>query len=287
MSPRRSSPDPGCSGFRRAWRRDARRAGLCCVLCALAALAAISLVVGLGGGDGLVRRAASASKAAAATSDRASRSGLGGSPAQNPSTLLPRVNTRAQSPWLRLPALHVVNLNTHLSLDTKLYDEAGNVDEHAGTKLDALLGDLRNRAHPRFVRFDRRTLQLVYRAAYHFHAQTVEVISGYRAPRIPGRTGPHASGHAIDFRLSGVPAATLAAYLRQTPRAGVGVYTHRRTQYVHLDTRETSHHWLDASPPGRKWRELSIGPRSMTEHDARYRRAEDWPEGVGPPASAP
>jgi uncharacterized protein YcbK (DUF882 family) len=249
----------------------------------------MSLVVGQGGADDSVRQAGSASKAthAAALSVPASRGGLAVSSARDSSARPSISKTKPDAPWLRLPALHVVNLNTHLFLDTRLYDHAGRVDEQAGARLDALLGDLRNRAHPRFARLDRRTLQLVFRAAYHFQTQTVEVVSAYRAPRLRGRTGPHASGRAIDFRLPGVPAATVAAYLRQTPRAGVGVYTHRRTQYVHLDTRETSHHWLDASPPGRRWRELSIGPRSMTEHDARYRREEDWPEGIRPPGPVP
>ena len=30
---------------------------------------------------------------------------------------------------------------------------------------------------------------------------------------------------------------------------GVGVYTNPLTQYVHLDVRERSYHWIDASPP--------------------------------------
>jgi uncharacterized protein YcbK (DUF882 family) len=285
MSPVAWKSDPDGWRFWRTGRHALLRIGLLCLVCALAALGATSLVVGRG--DDPVHPVGSASKAAraAARSVPDSRSSLAASPAGDSSVRLPGATRIPGSQWLRLPALHVVDLNTHLSLDTRLYDGAGHVDEQAATRLDTLLGDMRDRAHPRIVRLDRRTLQLVYRAAYHFHAQTVEVVSAYRAPRIRGRTGPHASGRAIDFRLTGVSAATLAAYLRQTPRAGVGVYTHRRTQYVHLDTREMSHHWLDASPPGRRWRELSIGPRSASEHDARYRRDEDWPEGVSPPGS--
>ncbi|MBN1606190.1 MAG: DUF882 domain-containing protein [Polyangiaceae bacterium] len=270
-------------------RRDGLRVGVRTSACALAALGAMALVVGQGGADDTVRQAGSAAKGAqaAAFSASVSRRGLPRSSARDSSARQPGPKTKPDSPWLCLPALHVVNLNTHLSLDTRLYDGAGNVDEQAGARLDILLGDMRDPKHPRSRRLERRTLQLVYRAAYHFDARTVEVVSAYRAARTPVGKGPHASGRAIDFRLSGVSAATLAAYLRQTPRAGVGVYTHRRTQYVHLDTRETSHHWLDASPPGSRWRELSIGPRSMAEHDVRYRREEDWPEGLGPPGTPP
>jgi hypothetical protein len=56
---------------------------------------------------------------------------------------------------------------------------------------------------------------------------------------------------------------------------------------VHLDDREHSFHWLDASPPGRTWRELSIGNASLAQRDAAYRRADDWPEGSTPPEEVP
>jgi len=64
----------------------------------------------------------------------------------------------------------------------------------------------------------------------------------------------------------------------------VGIYTHPRTSYVHLDDREHSFHWLDASPPGRTWREVSLGGGvSLIQRDAAYLRADDWPEGMSPP----
>jgi hypothetical protein len=79
-----------------------------------------------------------------------------------------------------------------------------------------------------------------------------------------------------------VPAAKLASYLRTLPRVGVGIYTHPKTQFVHLDSRQRSFHWIDASPPGRTWRERSLGGRALAANDARYTRASDWPEGVTP-----
>jgi hypothetical protein len=64
----------------------------------------------------------------------------------------------------------------------------------------------------------------------------------------------------------------------------VGIYTHPKTSYVHLDDREHSFHWLDASPPGRTWREMSLGGGvSLIQRDAAYARADDWPEGMRPP----
>jgi uncharacterized protein YcbK (DUF882 family) len=116
----------------------------------------------------------------------------------------------------------------------------------------------------------------LYKAAYHFDAYEVEVVSAYRKPG-RRREGPHGTGTAIDFRLRGVDARELASYLREIPRTGVGVYTDRRTQYVHIDSREHSFHWLDASPPRRHWREKSIGARDLEKRDALYNPAHDWP----------
>ena len=85
-----------------------------------------------------------------------------------------------------------------------------------------------------------------------------------------GAHGKHGKGEAIDFQLEGVSAATLAAYLRGTPLAGIGIYTHPKTQYVHLDVRAHSYHWLDGSPPGVTWREKLLGDPSQEKRDASY-----------------
>ena len=91
-----------------------------------------------------------------------------------------------------------------------------------------------------------RLEQLVVKAAHHFGDAHVLVVSGWRE-----RAGRHTSGEALDFKLQGVAAAQLAAYLRGLPRVGVGIYTHPKTQYVHLDVRDASYHWLDALAPRR------------------------------------
>ena len=91
------------------------------------------------------------------------------------------------------------------------------------------------------------------------------------------RGGPHAHGVAIDFKLVGTSARALAAYLRTLPRVGVGIYTHPQTQFVHLDVRETSWHWVDASPPGRTWREQPLGDQNRVSRDATYTSDADLP----------
>jgi len=68
------------------------------------------------------------------------------------------------------------------------------------------------------------------------------------------------------------------------PRVGVGIYTHPKTQFVHLDVREHSFHWLDASPPRRHWRERNISGKGLDALDSKYTPKDDWPEGFDPPA---
>jgi uncharacterized protein YcbK (DUF882 family) len=190
------------------------------------------------------------------------------------------------SAFSRLPALRFSNESTDQSLSVRLYDDSGHIDELEATRLDVLLCDTRDPKAPAALALDRRTLQLAVRAALHFKVEEVRVVSAYRKPG-RRREGLHATGKAIDFKLPGVSARILAAYLRTLPRVGVGIYTHPKTSYVHLDDREHSFHWLDASPPGRTWREMSLGGGTeLIKRDAAYARADDWPEGTSPPLDA-
>ncbi|MEI9951780.1 MAG: DUF882 domain-containing protein [Pseudomonadota bacterium] len=190
---------------------------------------------------------------------------------------------RTEPSFAGLPSLRFSNQSTGQSARVRLYDDAGHVDEREATRLDALLADTRDPKNCATISLDRRTLQLAVRAALHFQVGEVQVVSAYRKPG-RRREGPHASGKAIDFKLPGVPARKLASYLRTLPRVGVGVYTHPKTLFVHLDDRERSFHWLDASPPGRSWRELSLGGGvGLIKRDAAYTRRDDWPENTSPP----
>lgn len=201
-------------------------------------------------------------------------------PAATTATARPRADdepvARAATRFEQLRALRIVNQTTRETRELRLYDANGQVDEAAAAQLDLLLCDARSPKHHETTRLNRRTLQLLYKAAYHFEAYEVEVVSAYRKPG-RRREGPHGLGAAIDFRLRGVSAQELASYLRQLPRTGVGVYTDKRTQYVHIDSREHSFHWVDASPPRRHWREKSIGARDLEKKDALYTPALDWP----------
>ncbi len=191
-------------------------------------------------------------------------------------------NVARPSSFRQLSPITLTNINARKAVSTRLYTDSGHLDEQAAQRLDALLCDARDPDDVQTRSMDRRLLQLLFRAAYHFSSNRIEVVSAYRKA-VHKQPGVHAQGRAIDFKLANVAPATLAAYLRTIPRVGVGIYTHPRTQFVHLDVREHSFHWLDASPPRRHWRERNISSKALPALDAHYRHADDWPEGLAPP----
>jgi uncharacterized protein YcbK (DUF882 family) len=191
--------------------------------------------------------------------------------------LLAALPSRPDPAFAALSAVGVLNVNTRERAELRLYDPTGELNDRALERLDELLADARDPRKIERAPIDRRVLKLLFKAAYHFGATEIEIVSGYRKPG-RRREGLHGQGRAIDFKLQGVRAAELASYLRRLPRAGVGVYTHPKTQYVHLDVREQSYHWLDASPPRRTWRERSLG-RIAPSHD-HYEPETDLPDAV-------
>jgi len=116
------------------------------------------------------------------------------------------------------------NINTRRRLTARLYDPSGTWMSRSLHNSMSCCGCRGSGINWKSTRLDRRTLQY----------STVPPIT----PRSGGRsrvrlsqgrapTRGHArAGRAVDFRLPGVEAATLAAYLRTVPRVGVGVYTH-------------------------------------------------------------
>jgi hypothetical protein len=175
------------------------------------------------------------------------------------------------APWARdLPAVLVHNVNTGTEAPVRLYRDDGAVDDLAlGTFTQVTCGDTP-------APLDRRLVQLVFKAAYHFGGVEVLSVSAMRAARA-GRGNKHSAGEAIDFRLLGVKTPALAQYLFGFARAGVGWYTHPRTQYVHLDVRDESYHWQDGSPPGVTWRERGLPDWGRTSRDAAWTPDLDLP----------
>lgn len=112
-----------------------------------------------------------------------------------------------------------------------------------------------------------RLLELVYRAARHFRAPYVHVVSGYRTGSATSR---HSQGRALDFVLPGVSDRRLAAYLRPQGFVGVGIYP--VSGFVHLDVRARSYFWSDSSGPGQRNRERPMLAAQTARYDAAARR---------------
>jgi uncharacterized protein YcbK (DUF882 family) len=181
-------------------------------------------------------------------------------------------------PWAKaLGAIEVRNRNTNGHGKIRLYDDHGALDRAQARAFMRIAGS--SKATPSDdsdddERLDLRVVQLAIRASYHFGGASILIISATR----PGAHGKHGSGEALDFSLDGVKAPLLAAYLRATPRAGVGIYTHPKTQYVHLDVRDHSYHWIDGSPPGVTWREQLLSDPKQGPRDASWAAPMDLPE---------
>jgi uncharacterized protein YcbK (DUF882 family) len=80
-------------------------------------------------------------------------------------------------------------------------------------------------------------------AARSFRVLRVDIVSGYRHPKYNlilrkkghevARDSAHAHGHAVDFRLPGIPTPKLAAWVQSRHKGGVGTYL--QSQFVHID----------------------------------------------------
>lgn len=181
------------------------------------------------------------------------------------------------APWAKaLSEVSVHNRNTGSEGKIRLYREDGALDPAAAARFMVIAGSVKGAGPEPAERLPERLVQLVFRASYHFKGARVVIVSATRK----GDKGKHGEGSAIDFALDGVKAGVLASYLRATPRAGVGIYTHPKTQYVHLDVRDHSYHWLDGSPPGVRWREMLLKDTTQAKRDASYRPSLDLPEGT-------
>jgi hypothetical protein len=194
-----------------------------------------------------------------------------------PRPLVPEVTSKTEERlrpsegWATsLEAVDVRMRNTGARAKIRLYADDGTLDPKAAHEFMNVAASVKGATEP----LPTRLVQLVFRAAYKFGGANVTIVSATRK----GAHGKHGSGQAIDFALDGVSASALAAYLRQTPRAGIGIYTHPKTQYVHLDVREHSYHWLDGSPPGVTWREKLLPDPNQAKRDASYTPARDLPE---------
>ncbi len=180
------------------------------------------------------------------------------------------VNAPRTAAWAAgLGPIEFKNVNTGAVARLGLYDQAGDVDDEAKGTLERVSArDRDGEPHHLSARLE----QLLFKVAYHFGGAPLTVVSAWRR-----HAGRHTAGEAVDFKLGGVRPGEVAAYLRGLPRVGVGIYTHPDTQFVHLDVREQSFHWVDGSAPGVKGRERAIADRGAAKRDAAYTPEMDLP----------
>jgi uncharacterized protein YcbK (DUF882 family) len=150
------------------------------------------------------------------------------------------------------PKLVLVSLNTTDRLELTAAGEHGgfsasDLDRAAFVLRDSRMGN----EHP----VEPRVLDVVYRIQAHFQAQEIRVISGYRTP-FGHVASNHARGRAVDLVVPGVSDQDVAKFAREQGFVGVGIYP--SSGFVHVDVRDRSYFWIDASGPGRRNRERGI-----------------------------
>jgi len=148
--------------------------------------------------------------------------------------------------------LAIVSLNTGERVELSPFTDVGGFD---ASDLDRAAGVLREpssgNAHP----VEPRLVDLVYRIQTQFSAPEIRVVSGYRTPH--GRNvSNHGHGRAIDLIVPGAADGDVAKFARELGFVGVGIYP--TSGFVHVDVRDRSYFWVDASAPGRRNRERGI-----------------------------
>ena len=122
-----------------------------------------------------------------------------------------------------------------------------------------------------------RLTRLIYETGRHFAGRRIEVVSGYRHPRVAkNKRSPHMKCLACDMRVSGVKNTELRDFFRQRfKNVGVGYYPN--SSFVHLDVRKASAFWIDYSGPG----ENALYARDAYQ-DLATGRADRWRRSVIP-----
>lgn len=135
------------------------------------------------------------------------------------------------------------------SVQLRLVDRRGRVDEAARRQLGRLMKPRRMGKRVRVTRPDRRLLAVLADVSAHFGGKPVHIISGFRAASGYTReTSRHTKGAAMDIRIPGVGLEALRDYCRTLKDVGVGFYP--KSKFIHLDVRDESAYWIDWSGPG-------------------------------------
>ena len=149
----------------------------------------------------------------------------------------------------RYGAVELFQINTKETLMLRFQDDRGRSIKGWQKRFDKFMRcHLTGAVH----KMDGRLAQLLYKTARHFEGHRMEVVSGYRHPKVARNPkSPHKQGLACDFRMAGIANTVLRDFLRKTyDHVGVGYYPN--SVFVHLDNRKDgpSAFWIDYSGPG-------------------------------------
>ncbi len=103
---------------------------------------------------------------------------------------------------------------------------------------------LRDHYTNKWTRMDPKLLGFLLAAAANFHADVVDVVSGFRHPKYNlilrkkghqvARDSQHTHGNAIDFYIPNITTQQLHAWAKAQHAGGVGLYL--ESKFVHMDT---------------------------------------------------
>jgi len=150
------------------------------------------------------------------------------------------------------PMLALYSLNTN---DRAELAAAGDKGGFLASALDQAAYVLRDSRSDNEYPIEPRLLDVIYRIQTHFAAQEIRIVSAYRTPW-RGATSNHGKGRALDIVVPGAKDEDVAKFARELGFVGVGLYP--SSGFVHVDVRDHSYFWVDASGPGKRNRERGI-----------------------------
>jgi uncharacterized protein YcbK (DUF882 family) len=142
--------------------------------------------------------------------------------------------------------VHATRLATNEDFVVRVQSRHGHASPTAIASFEKMMRSSGGLTHPP----DPRLIELVGTVSNHFGSRRLEIISGFR-PYSPTQYTAHSNhniGHAMDFRVVGVPNEVLRDYCRTLKDVGVGYYPN--STFVHLDVRSSPAFWIDFSRPG-------------------------------------
>lgn len=144
--------------------------------------------------------------------------------------------------------VHLKRLATAEEVSVRVSDRRGRLPPPALAALEHALRYPSGLTHP----IDARLVSLLGVVSNHFGSRAIEIISGFR-PYSPAQYTAHSNhnvGHAVDFRVVGVPNEVVRDFCRTLRNTGCGYYPN--SVFVHMDTRASSAYWVDLSRPGER-----------------------------------